>query len=65
MSSAVRAQIEHWGKDIHPGDVFVSNHPMLAGGSNLPDITVISPAFHEGQIVFWIANRGHHSDIGG
>lgn len=65
MSSAVRAQIDYWGRDIHPGDVLVSNHPQLAGGSHLPDITVITPAFHDGKVVFWIANRGHHSDIGG
>ncbi|KAH9255600.1 hypothetical protein BASA81_006430 [Batrachochytrium salamandrivorans] len=65
MSSAVRAQIDYWKEDIHPGDVLISNHPQLAGGSHLPDITVITPAFYENKVVFWIANRGHHSDIGG
>lgn len=45
MSEAVRSQIRYWGTDILPGDVLVSNHPQLAGGSHLPDITVMTPIF--------------------
>jgi 5-oxoprolinase (ATP-hydrolysing) len=45
--------------------VLVSNHPQLAGGSHLPDITVITPVFEGGAIVFFVASRGHHADIGG
>jgi len=41
------------------------DHPQLAGGSHLPDITVITPVFHEGNILFFVASRGHHSDIVG
>jgi len=69
MQSAVRFQVEYWNAEgregIKEGDVFVSNHPQLAGGSHLPDITVITPIFHEGNIIFFVASRGHHSDIGG
>ena len=69
MQSAVRFQVEYWNSEgrggIKEGDVFVSNHPQLAGGSHLPDITVITPIFHEGKIIFFVASRGHHSDIGG
>lgn len=69
MQSAVRFQVEYWNADgregIKEGDVFVSNHPQLAGGSHLPDITVITPVFHNGKILFFVASRGHHSDIGG
>ncbi|CED82660.1 Oxoprolinase [Phaffia rhodozyma] len=65
VSHAVRYQIRHWGEDINPGDVFLSNHPS-AGGSHLPDLTVMTPAFSEsGEIVFWTASRAHHADIGG
>lgn len=48
-----------------PGAVYAINDPG-AGGSHLPDITVITP-FHDdaGEIVFFTASRGHHSDIGG
>ena len=69
MQSAVRFQVEYWNAEgregIKEGDVFVSNHPQLAGGSHLPDITVITPVFYEGSILFFVASRGHHSDIGG
>lgn len=69
MQSAVRFQVEYWNSEgrggIKEGDVFVSNHPQLAGGSHLPDITVITPVFNNKEIVFFVASRGHHSDIGG
>ncbi len=67
MQAAVKFQVEYWSKDegLQEGDVLVSNHPQLAGGSHLPDITVITPVFHEGEIIFFLASRGHHADIGG
>ena len=69
MQSAVRFQVEYWNSEgregIKEGEVLVSNHPQLAGGSHLPDITVITPVFHKGEIIFFVASRGHHSDIGG
>lgn len=65
MQQAVRYQLQHWQEDLTEGDVLVSNHPQLAGGSHLPDITVMTPVFHQGKIVFFLASRGHHSDIGG
>jgi len=64
MSDAVKEQIRRQGPSLKPGDVLVSNHPS-AGGSHLPDITVITPVFRKGQIVFWVASRGHHADVGG
>ncbi|XP_010259955.1 PREDICTED: 5-oxoprolinase [Nelumbo nucifera] len=64
MSSSVRWQINCWGDNLHEGDVLVTNHPR-AGGSHLPDITVITPAFSDGNLVFFVASRGHHAEIGG
>ena len=46
MSYAVKAQIELWKGKLQHGDVLVSNHPK-AGGSHLPDITVITPVLDE------------------
>jgi len=41
-------------------------HSPLAGGTHLPDITVITPIFDENKnISFYTASRGHHSEIGG
>ncbi|KAM6171640.1 5-oxoprolinase isoform 3-T3 [Erethizon dorsatum] len=66
MQETVQFQIKHLGADLHPGDVLLSNHPR-AGGSHLPDLTVITPVFWPGQTrpVFYVASRGHHADIGG
>lgn len=65
MQSAVRFQVEYWNSEgregIKEGEVLVSNHPQLAGGSHLPDITVITPVFHEGKVIFFVASRGHHA----
>ena len=64
-------QIKHYtegnAKDqgLEEGDVLVTNHPQLAGGSHLPDITIITPVFNEDKIVFFVASRGHHADVGG
>ncbi|CAK7917132.1 5-oxoprolinase [[Candida] anglica] len=64
MSFAVKAQMELWKGDLKPGDVLVSNHPK-AGGSHLPDITVITPVLDkDNNPIFWTASRGHHADIG-
>lgn len=66
MSYAVAYQAERWGNTLRPGDVLVSNHPA-AGGSHLPDVTVISPVIdeHTNEVLFWTASRAHHADIGG
>ncbi|XP_057971439.1 5-oxoprolinase 1 [Malania oleifera] len=64
MSSTVRWQLKYWGKNLNEGDVLISNHPC-AGGSHLPDITVITPVFDNGKLVFFVASRGHHAEIGG
>ncbi len=63
MSEAVQEQIRRC-PELRPGDVLLSNHPA-AGGSHLPDITVMTPVFDGKSIIFWVASRGHHADIGG
>ncbi|KYR00331.1 hypothetical protein DLAC_03073 [Tieghemostelium lacteum] len=64
MQEAVKFQIHHLGNDWKEGEVILSNHPQ-AGGSHLPDLTVITPVYHQGKVVFYVASRGHHADIGG
>ena len=54
---------------VHPnmerGDVYVTNAPYN-GGTHLPDITVVTPVFGEGnKPIFFVASRGHHADVGG
>lgn len=51
--------------DIRDGDVYICNDPYLAGGTHLPDISIITPIFLEDKLVAFAANIGHHSDVGG
>ena len=64
MQFAIQYQHRIWGGKLKPGDVLLTNHPS-AGGTHLPDLTAVTPAFYEGQLVFYVASRGHHTDIGG
>ena len=64
MSTCVTKQAAIWRGKLKRGDVLISNHPMF-GGTHLPDITVITPAFSGENIVFYVASRAHHADIGG
>ncbi len=64
MSEAVRQQVKLQGETLKVGDVLLTNHP-IAGGSHLPDITVVTPVWQNGEAIFYIASRGHHADIGG
>ncbi|MFW5926498.1 MAG: hydantoinase B/oxoprolinase family protein, partial [Wenzhouxiangella sp.] len=65
MGESVRAVIDEFGADMHPGDVFLLNDPYR-GGTHLPDLTVVSPCFGEdGSVLFYTASRAHHADIGG
>src|SRR5690606_11745237 len=50
--------------DWAPGDVVILNDPYQ-GGTHLPDITALSPAFLGDRLVGFVANRAHHADIGG
>lgn len=63
MGESVKAMIRKY-PDMEEGDVFMLNSPF-EGGTHLPDITVITPVFHDGNVEFYVASRGHHADIGG
>ncbi|HYD31645.1 MAG TPA: hydantoinase B/oxoprolinase family protein [Azospirillaceae bacterium] len=66
MGESVRAVLEARRASLKPGDVFMLNDPYH-GGTHLPDITVITPVFDEAgrELLFWVASRGHHADVGG
>lgn len=49
---------------MHPGDTFLLNDPY-AGGTHLPDIAIIQPIIHRGQIIAFSAAMTHHQDMGG
>jgi N-methylhydantoinase B len=60
MPSAVAAVLR---EDQAPGVDWILNDPY-SGGTHLPDITVISPLFHRGELVGFAASRAHHADVG-
>ncbi len=66
MSDSVREIIRQRGDTIRAGDIYMLNAPH-AGGTHLPDITVIAPVIldGDGKPAFFTAARGHHADIGG
>ena len=76
MPMSVRAAIDAFPNDLRPGDAVMLNDPF-AGGTHLPDITVVMPVFiraQPGKAVpqkgratpdFYVASRAHHADVGG
>jgi N-methylhydantoinase B len=73
MSESVRSLIKDKADTIKPGNVYLSNNPYN-GGTHLPDVTAITPVFLETfptpycplpTPLFYVASRGHQSDIGG
>lgn len=66
MGESVGAIAEARSGTMKPGDVFMVNDPT-AGGTHLPDITVVTPIFLDGSSKpdFFVASRGHHADVGG
>jgi 5-oxoprolinase (ATP-hydrolysing) len=66
MSDSVRTIARLNEGEMRPGDSYMLNAPFN-GGTHLPDVTVITPVFDEAgtDILFYVASRGHHADIGG
>jgi 5-oxoprolinase (ATP-hydrolysing) len=64
MDRAVETIIRENKGKIRPGNVYAINAPYN-GGTHLPDITICTPVFDGGKILFWVASRGHHADVGG
>lgn len=75
MGECVKSLIQTQFKEMHAGDVFLINSPYH-GGTHLPDITVVTPMFGSsgeviseevlsGEVLFYLASRGHHADVGG
>ncbi|CDM92783.1 hydantoinase B/oxoprolinase family protein [Limnospira indica] len=66
MGESVRSLIKAKAETLKSGDVYMLNNPY-DGGTHLPDITVITPVFDTAglNILFYVASRGHHADLGG
>lgn len=63
MPDAVRAVVQVFKDDVADGDVFIHNDPYF-GGSHLPDVNVVMPAFFEGELLGYTCVRAHWPDVG-
>jgi 5-oxoprolinase (ATP-hydrolysing) len=66
MGESIKTIIRENRTSMRPGNVYMLNAPYN-GGTHLPDVTVITPVFAEDgvEVLFYVASRGHHADIGG
>ena len=66
MGESVQTLMRRRGDSMRAGEVYVLNDPYN-GGTHLPDVTVVTPVFDDANanILFYVASRGHHADIGG
>lgn len=66
ISPMIQAVIDKSGKEnMKPGDVYIINDPYMGGGSHLSDIGMVMPVFHNGEIIAFLGNKAHWSDVGG
>jgi len=63
MPATMKAVLKTYPK-MSAGDVIIVNDPF-SGGTHLPDITLVTPVFHEAECCFYLVTRAHHSDVGG
>ncbi len=64
MGTTVKEVIRRRAGTMRAGEVYAVNDPYH-GGTHLPDITVVTPVFDRDVILFYVASRGHHAEIGG
>ncbi|MCF8160774.1 MAG: hydantoinase B/oxoprolinase family protein [Polaromonas sp.] len=64
MGESIKTVVRENASTMQPGDVYVLNDPYH-GGTHLPDITVITPVYLNGEARFYVGSRGHHADVGG
>ena len=63
MPLSVQACLQRFGR-LEEDDIAILNDPF-SGGSHLPDITLVSPVYWQGDLLGYVASRAHHADVGG
>ncbi len=65
MPQAVKGILKLFSKDeMREGDAYIVNDPYL-GANHLPDIIMVTPVFYHGELLGFVGNMAHHSDVGG
>ncbi|MGN0421239.1 MAG: hydantoinase B/oxoprolinase family protein [Lachnospiraceae bacterium] len=66
IAPMIQEIIHKYGKEnMHPGDVYLINDPYLGGGTHLSDIGMVMPVFYREELIAFIGNKAHWSDVGG
>lgn len=67
MEGLVEAVLQRYPREtLKPGDIFITNDPYSGGATHTPDYCCVAPQFAaDGRIVAFLANVGHHADVGG
>jgi len=63
MDAVIKNVIKH-ASDIEDGDIFLVNDPYL-GALHQNDVAVVSPFYHQGELILWLGNVLHHADLAG
>ena len=63
LVATIRDRIRQEG--VEPGDTWIGNDPYVCGGTHLNDVAVVAPVIEAGRVVGFLANLGHHADVGG
>ena len=64
MSFAVTTGLDSFAEELEDGDMLMFNDPYISG-THLPDVTLIAPVILRGEVIAYVANKAHHSDVGG
>ena len=67
LDTAVQGVLDKFGRvgELFPGDIFITNDPYGGGGTHLSDVSLIMPVFYEGELVAFVANKAHWTEVGG
>lgn len=66
IAPMIQEIIAKFGKEnMKPGDVYLLNDPYMGGGTHLSDIGMVMPVFYREDLIAFIGNKAHWSDIGG
>lgn len=65
LDSAVRSVLEKFGSNINAGDIFITNDPYGGGGTHVSDVTLVLPVFFNDEIIAFVANKAHWTEVGG
>ena len=63
MQDAVKAAIAA-APDLEPGDVFLLNDPYLCG-LHMMDMRLVTGFYYQGELLYYLADTGHWTDVGG